>query len=64
MFKIKKSVYFVVLLLIITAWLSANFAKNQPLFSNPFAEQSLAERTKGLASDVVDGAKKVVKDSL
>lgn len=64
MFKFKKSFYLVILLLILTAWLSANFAKNQPLFSNPFAEQHLAERTKGIAGDLYDGAKKAVKDQL
>jgi hypothetical protein len=33
-------------------WLGINFAKNQPFFSNPFADKEVAERAKETAKAV------------
>lgn len=56
----KKQFYIVVVVLILGMWLGINFAKNQPFFSNPFADKTLAEKAKRTAKNVAREAQEAV----
>jgi hypothetical protein len=40
----KKFFYLIIIFLVVGVWLGINFAKNQPLFSDPFADREIRER--------------------
>lgn len=48
----KKLFYLIIVLVGLGMWLGINFAKNQPLFSNPFADKEIAEKAKQTVQDV------------
>lgn len=56
----KKSIYLITILLVVGIWLGMNFAQDQPLFSNPFADKEMAERAKETAKSVTRKAGEVV----
>ncbi|MCW8958092.1 MAG: hypothetical protein OQL05_11805 [Gammaproteobacteria bacterium] len=56
----KKSFYLITILLVVGMWLGINFAQNQPLFSNPFADRDVTEKVKQKAKDVSRKAGEVV----
>jgi len=56
----KKTIYLIIILLVVGIWMGMNFAQNQPFFSNPFADQDVAERAKQTAKDVSRKAGEVV----
>ncbi len=45
-------------------WFGYNLGRDEPLFSNPFAEKRLQEKVKETASEVVDETSKLVKEKL
>lgn len=50
--------------LILGGWLGVNIGKDQPLFSNPFAESTLSDKVKGKAEDIYKDTKRAVRDQL
>jgi hypothetical protein len=64
MFGIKKYVIGAVIGLLIGLWAGVNIGKGQPLWANPFADRSLAQKAKDTASDVWKDAKKAARDKL
>ena len=60
----KKTLFIIVILLILGMWMGINIAKNKPLFSNPFAEQDIRDRATGAAKDLLDEAKGAAKKAL
>ncbi|MCW8919368.1 MAG: PRA1 family protein [Gammaproteobacteria bacterium] len=56
----KKFFYLVVIFLVVGVWLGINFAKNQPLFSNPFADKEVRERAVERVEKLGEKAKDVV----
>jgi hypothetical protein len=48
----KKLFYLIIILVGIGMWLGINIAKNQPLFSNPFADKEIAEKATQAAKAV------------
>ncbi len=50
--------------LLLGLWTGVNLGKEKPLFSNPFADHSVTEQVKEKASDLYQGTKRVVRDSL
>lgn len=57
----KKTIYLIIILLVVGIWLGMNFAQNQPFFSNPFADEDVAERAKQTAEEVSRKAGDVVE---
>jgi hypothetical protein len=60
----KKTLFIIVILLILGMWMGINIAKNKPLFSNPFAEKDIRDRATGAAKDLLDEAKGAAKKAL
>lgn len=62
----KKLVYLVIILVAVGMWMGINFAKDKPLFSNPFAEQDIRDKARdtaqGLLDDAKDAGKKLLDD--
>jgi hypothetical protein len=58
--------YFIGLVIGLVAglWAGVNIGKGQPVWANPFAEVSLAEKAKETAGDVWKDAKKAARDTL
>jgi hypothetical protein len=56
----KKLIYLIIVLVGLGMWLGINFAKNQPLFSNPFADKEIAEKAKQTVKGVQRKAEEVV----
>lgn len=60
----KKLFYFIIIVLFIGIWLGMNFANNQPFFSNPFADEEVAEKAKEKAKEVKRKAQDTVERML
>ena len=60
----KKLFYLIVIVLILGVWLGINFAKDQPLFSNPFADKEIADKAKQTAREVAREAQEAVEKVL
>jgi hypothetical protein len=60
----KKLFYLIIVLVGLGMWLGINFAKNQPLFSNPFADREIAEKAKQTVKGVQRKAEEVVDRAL
>ncbi len=56
----KKFLYLITLFLIVGLWLGINFARNQPLFSNPFADEEISKKAAEKVERVGKGAKDAV----
>jgi hypothetical protein len=56
----KKLFYLIIVLVGLGMWLGINFAKNQPLFSNPFADREIAEKAKQAIKELPRKAEEVV----
>jgi len=57
----KKLFYLIVIVLFLGIWLGINFAKDQPFFSNPFADKAIAEKAKQTAREVAREAQETVE---
>ena len=64
MSSIKKYLIGVIIGLLIGLWMGVNIGRDRPLWSNPFAAQSLTQKAKDAASDVWQDAKKAARDKL
>lgn len=42
----KKQIYLIIIVLVVGIWLGINLIQDQPLFSNPFDDESVTERAK------------------
>lgn len=51
----------VLLLIVVGIWMGINFAKNKPLFSNPFAEKELRDRVSDTATKAVEESREAIK---
>jgi hypothetical protein len=60
----KKFFYLIIIFLVVGLWLGINFAKNQPLFSNPFADQEIKEKTVKEVEKLGKGAKDSVQRTI
>lgn len=60
----KKLIYLVIILVAVGMWMGINFAKDKPLFSNPFAEKDIRDKAKDTAKGLLDEAKSAVEKSL
>jgi len=60
----KKLFYFIIIVLIVGIWLGINFAKNQPFFSNPFADKEVAEKAKEKGKEIKRKAQDTVERML
>lgn len=60
----KKTIIIVIILVVLGMWMGINFAKNKPLFSNPFASQDIRDKATGAAKDLLDEAKGAAKKAL
>lgn len=56
----KKLIYLTIILLVVGIWLGINFAKDQPYFSNPFADKDIADKAQATAESVTKKAGEVV----
>lgn len=45
-------------------WFGINFGKGQPLYSNPFASESLQQKAKRTADEVLQETKRALRKSL
>jgi hypothetical protein len=57
-------IYLVIILVAVGMWMGINFAKDKPLFSNPFAEQDIRDKAKGTAKNLLDEAKSAVEKTM
>lgn len=64
MTKMKRNILLVIVVLLLGLWLGVNIGRDQPLFSNPFAEKTLQEKIKGATTDIVKDAKRALRESL
>jgi len=64
MLGMKKYLIGIVVGLLIGLWAGVNIGRDRPLWANPFAGPSLAQKAKGVASDVWKDAKKAARESL
>lgn len=64
MFGIKKYLIGIILGLLLGLWMGVNIGKDRPLWSNPFNQQSLAQKAGDAAADVWQDAKKAARDTL
>ena len=60
----KKLFYLIIILVGLGMWLGINFAKDQPLFSNPFADKAIADKAKETARAVAREAQEAVEKVL
>jgi len=60
----KKLFYFIIIVLIVGMWLGINIAKNQPFFSNPFADEEVAEKAKEKGKEIKQKAEDTVERML
>lgn len=56
----KMKLFLIVLLVFVGIWLGINLAKEQPLFSNPFADKELRDRADRAASKVVEESRDMI----
>lgn len=66
-----KKLIIIVIAVIIAAWLAMNWVQGQPMFSNPFADQKVAEQLKSDSKallesgrDAVNSGAEKVKDAI
>jgi len=64
MLGMKKYFIGIVMGLLVGLWFGVNIGNDRPLWANPFAEPSLANKAKGAAADVWKDAKKAARYSL
>lgn len=50
--------------LVLGLWFGVNLGKEKPIWSNPFAQRSLAEAAKSKADAIIKDAKRAVRESL
>jgi hypothetical protein len=60
----KKFFYLIIVFLVVGIWLGINFAKNQPLFSDPFADDELRGRAAEKVEKMGKGAKDAVERTI
>lgn len=60
----KKLFYLIIVLVGLGMWLGINIAKEQPLFSNPFADKEIAEKAKETAKAVKRKAEEAVERAI
>ena len=60
----KKFFYLITLFLVVGVWLGINFARNQPYFSNPFADEEVVQKAAEKVERVGKGAKDAVERTL
>jgi len=60
----KKMIYLIIILVAVGMWMGINFAKDKPLFSNPFAEKDIRDKAKDTATDLFNDAKDAGKKLL
>jgi hypothetical protein len=59
----KMKSFLIVLFVLLGIWLGINIVKEQPLFSNPFADGKLRDSAANAASKVVEGTRQVIDRS-
>lgn len=64
MLGIKKYLIGAVVGVVVGLWAGVNIGHDRPVWSNPFAEQSLTAKAKDTAETAWKGAKDVARDSL
>jgi len=62
--KIKTLVLGIVLGLLAGLWFGYNLGRDEPLFSNPFADRSLQEKARETTSGVIEDTRRVLNKSL
>ncbi len=60
----KKLFYLTIILVGLGMWLGINFARDQPLFSNPFADKAMADKARATAKIVAREAQEAVQKAL
>ena len=60
----KKFFYLITVFLIVGLWLSVNYARNQPFFSNPFADEEVAQKAAEKVERMGKGAKDAVNRTI
>ena len=65
---LKKLFYLIIVFLVVGIWIGMNVAKNQPLFSDPFADQELrgntSEKVESFTRDTKDAVGKTLDKAL
>lgn len=60
----KKFFYLIIIFLVVGIWLGINIGKNQPLFSNPFADAEVSEKAAEKVGEAGRGAQDAVKRTI
>jgi hypothetical protein len=60
----KNIFYIIIIILVVGVWLGVNFAKNQPLFSDPFADREIRERAAQEVEKLGEKAKDAVDSTI
>lgn len=60
----KKWLFLIISVLLVGVWFGVNIARDKPLLSNPFAEQSLREKAADTAKDWYRESKEALKKRL
>lgn len=55
-----KKFILILIVVIIAAWLAMNWVQGQPMFSNPFADQRVAEQLKSDSKALLDSGRDAV----
>ncbi len=50
--------------LLLGLWVGVNIGKEQPVFSNPFAERTFRDRVKEKADEIYEDTKQAIDDGL
>ena len=64
MLPFKKYIIGFVVGLVLGMWWGVNLGKDQPFWDNPFADRSVKTRAQDKAEDILDQAKRAVRDKL
>jgi len=64
MLGIKKFILGLIIGLLAGLWAGVNIGQDRPVWSNPFAEPSLAQKARGAASEMLHDAKKAAREGL
>lgn len=64
MIPFKKYIIGFVIGIVLGMWWGVNLGKDQPFWDNPFADRSVKARAQDKAQDIIDEAKRAVKDRL
>lgn len=62
--KIKRYVIGIIIGFAAGMWIGVNTGKEQPIYSNPFNTDSLADKAKRKADDIISDTKKSLRDRL